>query len=72
MVLACHPGDCHYKEGNMRAYCRAELLQRLIPQLGIDQERFCFDYVSAAEAGKFSQVTSGFIARVRHLNTQIA
>ncbi|WP_287665941.1 hydrogenase iron-sulfur subunit [Accumulibacter sp.] len=30
-MLACHPGDCHYKEGNLRAYCRAELLERLVP-----------------------------------------
>ncbi|MBI5017564.1 MAG: hydrogenase iron-sulfur subunit [Deltaproteobacteria bacterium] len=68
MVLACHPGDCHYKEGNLRAYCRAELLERLIPQLGIDRERFVFDYVSAAEAEKFSQITGDFVARIRELN----
>lgn len=68
MVLACHPGDCHYKEGNLRAFCRAELLERLIPQLGIDPARFLFDYVSAAEADKFSQVTGDFVARVRGLH----
>jgi len=67
MVLACHPGDCHYKEGNLRAFCRAELLERTLPQLGVDPARFCFDYVSAAEAEKFSQVTSDFVASVRAL-----
>jgi coenzyme F420-reducing hydrogenase delta subunit len=65
MVLACHPGDCHYKEGNLRAFCRAELLQRLVPQLGIDPKRFRFDYVSAAEADKFSRITHEFVAQVR-------
>jgi coenzyme F420-reducing hydrogenase delta subunit len=68
MVLACHPGDCHYKEGNLRAYCRAELLERLVPQLGIDPKRFKFDYVSAAEADKFSQVTNEFVEQVRALS----
>lgn len=68
MVLACHPGDCHYKEGNLRAYCRAELLERLIPQLGVDPDRFVFDYVSAAEAEKFSQVTGDFVAHLRRLS----
>jgi len=67
MVLACHPGDCHYKEGNLRAFCRAELLERMMPQLGVDPARFCFDYVSAAEAEKFSQVTNDFVASVRAL-----
>jgi F420-non-reducing hydrogenase iron-sulfur subunit len=69
MVLACHPGDCHYKEGNLRAFCRAELLQRMVPQLGIDPARFCFDYVSAAEAEKFSQLTTEFVETVRSLST---
>lgn len=67
MVLACHPGDCHYKQGNLRAFCRAELLERLMPQLGINPARFCFDYVSAAEAEKFSQLTGEFSARLRLL-----
>ena len=67
MVLACHPGDCHYKEGNLRAFCRAELLERLIPQLGIDPARFLFDYVSAAEAEKFARITTDFVAGLRAL-----
>ncbi len=61
MVLACHPGDCHYKEGNLRAFCRAELLERLIPQLGVDPLRFRFDYISAAESDKFAQITRSFV-----------
>ena len=67
MVLACHPGDCHYKEGNLRAFCRAELLEQMLPQLGVDPQRFCFDYVSAAEAEKFSRITNEFVERVRTL-----
>jgi coenzyme F420-reducing hydrogenase delta subunit len=65
MVLACHPGDCHYKEGNLRAFCRAELLERLVPQLGIDPRRFCFDYVSAAESEKFSELSQSFVGRIQ-------
>ncbi len=71
MVLACHPGDCHYKQGNLRAFCRAELLERLIPQLGINPARFCFDYVSAAEAEKFSQLTGDFTEQVRRLSIPV-
>lgn len=67
MVLACHPGDCHYKEGNLRAACRAELLTRMIPQLGVDPNRFCFDYISAAEADKFSNITNQFISKLTAL-----
>jgi F420-non-reducing hydrogenase iron-sulfur subunit len=69
MVLACHPGDCHYKEGNLRAFCRAELLGRLLPQLGVDPERFCFDYVSAAEAERFAELTRSFVHQIQLLPT---
>jgi len=64
MVLACHLGDCHYKEGNFRAYSRFELLQRLLCQMGIHPDRFILDYVSAAESDRFSTLTSGFVSRL--------
>lgn len=67
MVLACHPGDCHYKEGNLRAACRAEMLENMLPQLGVDTSRFCFEYVSAAEAEKFSQITSNFVLKLKSM-----
>lgn len=68
MVLACHAGDCHYKEGNLRALCRTELLKRMVPQLGIHPDRLLMDYVSAAEAEKFSLITRRFVERLRALS----
>jgi len=68
MVLACHPGDCYYKEGNLRAYGRAELLERMLSQMGIHPDRFILDYVSAAESDKFSTLTNGFVSRLRTLD----
>ena len=67
MVFACHPGDCQYKEGNLRAFCRAELLQRLMPQLGMDPRRLHFGYLSAAEGEKFSRCTGEFVEQVRSM-----
>ena len=60
LILACHPGDCHYKEGNLRALQRYRLLLRLIGQFGIPEERCRFDYVSASEGeAKLLQVKLG-------------
>ena len=72
MVLACHPGDCHYKEGNLRAFCRAELLERLMPQLGVNPVRFRFDYISAAESDKFAEITRSFVAGLSRIQTTAA
>jgi len=67
LVLACHPGDCHYKEGNYRALARAELLKRLLDPLAIDPRRYRFDFVSAGEGEKFVEVITGMVEDIRVL-----
>ncbi len=67
IILACHPGDCHYKEGNCRALQRHRMLLLLLEPLGIDKERCRLDYVSAGEGEKFSAVIREMVASVRML-----
>jgi F420-non-reducing hydrogenase iron-sulfur subunit len=67
IVLACHPGDCHYKEGNLRAAQRHALLARVLEQMGIGRERCRFDYVSAGEAEKYVELITGMVESVREL-----
>ncbi len=56
LILGCHPGDCHYKEGNYFALNRAKLLSKMLVQYGIEAERFRLDWVSAGEGGRFVKV----------------
>ena len=67
LVLGCHPGDCHYKEGNYKTLRRMKLLEKVLKQFGIEKERFKLDWVSASEAEKFSQVTNEMVEAVRKL-----
>lgn len=67
LVLACHPGDCHYKEGNLRAAGRQAILARVLEQMGIDRQRCRFDYVSANEGEKYRQVISAMVADLKEL-----
>lgn len=67
MVLGCHPGDCHYKEGNYKALRRMKLLEKLLHDLGIEKDRFKLDWVSASEGEKFSRVTLEMLEKVRKL-----
>ncbi len=67
LVLACHPGDCHYKEGNSRALQRNRLLRKLLDSFGIEPERCRLDYVSAGEPEKFTRVVSETVEAVRRL-----
>lgn len=67
MVLGCHPGDCHYKEGNYRSLARLKLLQNLIVQFGIEKERLKVEWVSASEGEKFSKITSEMVELVKRI-----
>jgi F420-non-reducing hydrogenase iron-sulfur subunit len=67
VILACHPGDCHYKEQNYRALQRHRLVLRLLRQMGIEQARCRFDFVSAAEGDKFAAVMKEMTDTVRVL-----
>jgi F420-non-reducing hydrogenase iron-sulfur subunit len=67
LVLACHAGDCHYKEGNYRATQRHRLLLKLLRQFGIEEDRCRLDYVSAGEGEKFARVVTDMVERVRSL-----
>ncbi len=57
MVLGCHPGDCHYRSGNIKAFNRFSIFQRMLAQFGIEKERFKLDWVGAGEGERF-QITA--------------
>ncbi len=67
LILGCHPGDCHYKEGNRKALRRYTLLKRVLAQLGVEEERLRLDWVSASEAEKFVAVVDEMVERLRAL-----
>lgn len=67
IILACHPGDCHYKEGNCRALQRHSMLNLMLEQLGVEKERCRLDYVSAGEGEKFRRVITEMVETVRTL-----
>jgi F420-non-reducing hydrogenase iron-sulfur subunit len=67
LVLGCHLGDCHYKEGNFQAVKRHILLQQLLQQFGIESDRFVLDWVSATETEKFCKIVSAMVGKVRQM-----
>ncbi len=67
LIGGCHPGDCHYQEGNTKCLRRFELLRRLVDQLGIEPERLRLEWISAAEGDKLRDVTNEMTAELRQL-----
>jgi F420-non-reducing hydrogenase iron-sulfur subunit len=67
MILGCHPGDCHYKEGNLQTLKRYHVLKRVLSTLGIEEDRLRLAWISASEGDKFAQVVSEMTERMRQL-----
>ncbi|MDI9642815.1 MAG: hydrogenase iron-sulfur subunit [Archaeoglobales archaeon] len=68
IVAGCHPpADCHYIEGNYKAYRRFELFRKLLETMGIEQERFRLEWISAAEASRWVQVVNEMVTQVKKL-----
>jgi F420-non-reducing hydrogenase iron-sulfur subunit len=67
IILGCHLGDCHYKEGNFKAAQRHRLLLSLLEQFGIERDRCRMDFVSASEGDKFAKVITEMVDKVKKL-----
>jgi len=67
LIAGCHPGDCHYQDGNYKAMRRYPLLVKLLAQFGIEPERCRLEWISAAEGDHFAAVIKDLTEKVRAL-----
>jgi F420-non-reducing hydrogenase iron-sulfur subunit len=67
LVAGCHPGDCHYNEGNYHTRRRFALLRPFLDYLGVDKDRFRIEWVSASEGKRFSELVTNFTDTLRNL-----
>jgi F420-non-reducing hydrogenase small subunit len=67
LIAGCHPGDCHYVDGNLRAHARHALLVRALEQAGIEPARVRLTWAGASEAEKFAAVVREMTAELTAL-----
>jgi F420-non-reducing hydrogenase iron-sulfur subunit len=67
LIGGCHPGDCHYIEGNYKCLRRAELLKRMLADMGIEAPRFRLEWISAAEGDRVKVVVNEMVEQLRAL-----
>jgi F420-non-reducing hydrogenase iron-sulfur subunit len=67
LICGCHPGDCHYQEGNYRCLRRYTLLKQYIRQIGIDQARLKLEWISASEGKQFADLVNSFTETITEL-----
>ena len=67
LICGCHPGECHYAEGNFKAFRRFPLMRKMLTQLGIEEDRFRLEWVAASEPDRFVKVVNDMTEAVRRL-----
>lgn len=67
LIGGCHPGDCHYVEGNFKTLRRFQLLRRLLRDMGIEEQRVRLEWISASEGERVRTVINEMVEQVRAL-----
>ncbi len=67
LIGGCHPGDCHYQEGNYKALRRYLLLKRVLREMGIEEERLRLVWISASEGDRVQKIANEFTETIRRL-----
>lgn len=66
-ISGCHPGDCHYIEGNYYARRKFAMLKNLLEYSGLEPGRLHFSWISSAESTKFVTVARQVVEDVAAL-----
>jgi F420-non-reducing hydrogenase iron-sulfur subunit len=67
LVSGCHPGDCHYINGNFKARRRIKLLKEILPQFGFENQRLKLTWIGASDGIQFADTISKMVADIQSL-----
>ncbi len=67
LICGCHPGDCHYHEGNYKCLRRYHLLKKYLKQMGINENRIKLEWISASEGKEFAELVDDFTETIQKL-----
>jgi F420-non-reducing hydrogenase iron-sulfur subunit len=67
LISGCHPGDCHYINGNFKARRRVKLLKEILPKFGFDERRLRLTWIGASEGHEFARIIKEMVEEVKGL-----
>ncbi len=67
LVSGCHPGDCHYINGNYKARRRIKLLKEILPRFGFEKERLRLTWIGASDGILFAEIMRDLVAQIKTL-----
>ncbi len=66
-IGGCHPGDCHYIDGNLKAQKRIDGIRTIIQQFGFEPERLKLVWIGASEGPEFQENMTQFVSDIKSL-----
>ena len=69
LIAGCHPQDCHYDEGFLKAKTRYESIKEMLAEVGINEKRVKIVSISAGEGEKFAHIVSEFKEELEKLGS---
>lgn len=66
-VAGCLVGDCHFKNGNIRAAHRVTYVKKMLNDIGWDGERVEMITMSAGMGDRFARTAQEFTEKIRRL-----
>jgi F420-non-reducing hydrogenase iron-sulfur subunit len=65
LIGGCHPGDCHYQSGNLKARRRVAILKGILEELGLDPDRVWLRWISASEGKLFAETIKEMVQALK-------
>ena len=65
LISGCHPGDCHYINGNYKARRRVKLLKEILPRFGFDERRVKLTWIGASEGVDFAKTIQELVTEIK-------
>ena len=67
LICGCHPGDCHYHEGNYKCLRRYHFLKKYLAQMGLNPDRLKLAWISASEGKEFAHLADEMAETIKSL-----
>lgn len=65
LIGGCHPGDCHYTNGNYKVRRRVASIKMILEQMGMEQDRIMLRWISASEGQRFAETVKEMVDKIK-------
>jgi len=67
LIGGCHPGECHYVNGNYKSRRRVAIINTILETFELGTERVWLRWIAASEGPKFAKTAKAFTEHIEKL-----